>query len=395
MPRVRALTCIVAAVLVAGLAACAPQGPKPKSDFFGNLNAAGYPEYHGDFPDGMVMWDAASQTYYGYSTPTGGRNLPIISSTDLVHWNTHPVYHPAGQPFSDPWFNDGMTKWAQWAWEMPSWTGVGSRKKIWAPHVAKFGNTYVDFYAVAISDTDGDPGTYGDEKFCITYATSTSPMGPFHDDTTGPLVCGDKAPPPYNHEPSNNPNGSIDPSVTFDQAGNAYLLWKNSGAPMPGSNTRLMSRKLAATATTWTPGFAPGSSPRELLATINNSWMGSPGGIEQPQMIEYAGQWWLFYSGANTEDWTYAIGYGVCDGPLGPCRHWTVEHPLLSSFNSPYWGPGAGTPFLDAHGNLKLSFHYWANNNPGYEWRADGLYGMRPMRIADLTLTPWGFQVHL
>lgn len=45
------------------LSACAPSGPKPKSDFFGNINGAGYNNWHGDFPDGMVMWDPATAKY--------------------------------------------------------------------------------------------------------------------------------------------------------------------------------------------------------------------------------------------------------------------------------------------------------------------------------------------
>lgn len=390
----RFLGALVVFAATAVLSACAPQapqGPKPRSDPFGNLNGPGYNNWHGDFPDGMVMWDPSTGKYYGYSTPTGGVDLPIIWSTDLATWHTREVYHPPDQPYPDGWFNDGMVKAASWAWDAPAWDGLSMRKKTWAPHVTKFGSTYVDFYSVALSDGDGNPNTWEDEKWCISYATSTSPLGPFRDTTTGPLVCGDRPPPGFNHEPSTNPKGSIDPSVTFDENGNAFLLWRNSGAPMNGSATRIMVRQLAATKTNWAPGFSTNSSTRELLATLNNSWMGHQ--IENPAMIRYGGKWWLFYSGGYFNDASYAIGFAVCEFATGPCAHITTGSALLSSYNTPHWGPGGGTPFLDAGGGLRLSYHYWANNNPGYEYRPDGVWGMRPMTVATLVQGPFGFAV--
>jgi hypothetical protein len=373
-----------------GAACAAPQGPKPPpSNGFGDQRAAGYPQWKGDFPDGSAIWDAATGKYYAYATPTGGRNLPIMSSTDLKHWYERPVYapYPTGANFADPAFNDGMTKPAVWAWELPNQPGAWddyTRKVIWSPDIAQFGSIYVDFYATVLSDGDGNPATINDEKFCITYATSASPLGPFRDNTTGPMVCGDKAPPGYNTEPSDNPNGSIDPSVTFDAAGNAYLLWKNSGAAMNGSNTRIMVRQLAATKTHWAPGFAFASFPRELLATANCSWMGCPGGIEQPSMIQYHGAWLLFFSGASTYDASYATGYAHCNSPLGPCANLPDLQPLMSTWNSPHWGPGGADAFLDKDGVLRLDYHYWGNNNPGYVNTPNGVAGSRPMTIAAL-----------
>ena len=40
--------------------------------------------YRGDFPDPSVLH--VGSTWFAYSTTTGGRNLPVLRSTDLVHW---------------------------------------------------------------------------------------------------------------------------------------------------------------------------------------------------------------------------------------------------------------------------------------------------------------------
>src|SRR6476469_9618918 len=40
--------------------------------------------YRGDFPDPSVLHDG--RTWYAYSTSVSSMNLPVLASTDLVHW---------------------------------------------------------------------------------------------------------------------------------------------------------------------------------------------------------------------------------------------------------------------------------------------------------------------
>src|SRR5690606_1791299 len=148
-----------------------------------------------------------------------------------------------------------------------SWShdrSVGGRmtKEVWAPGVARFGSHYVAFYSTRLGSNP--------DKFCLSYATSSSPLGPFVDSTTGPLHC------------DADPNGSIDPEPFIDDDGSAWLLWKSEGVPgfMP---TRIWSRQLNANGI----GFAPGSSPNELLRT-SAPWEGNV--IENPSMVRHDGQ---------------------------------------------------------------------------------------------------------
>ena len=45
------------------------------------------PAFAGDFPDPSVV--VAGGLYYAYSTQSGGANIQLITSTDLIHWAGH------------------------------------------------------------------------------------------------------------------------------------------------------------------------------------------------------------------------------------------------------------------------------------------------------------------
>ncbi|MDQ3147227.1 MAG: DUF4214 domain-containing protein [Actinomycetota bacterium] len=115
-------------------------------------------------------------TYYAYSTNTGGPSLPVMSSTNLVTWVARPAYDPGPPLDDDPWFNDALPRPARWARYSG---GTRPRVEVWAPGVGQFGSTFVAFYAVRVSPV----------RMCISRATSSSPLGPFVDDSSRPLVC--------------------------------------------------------------------------------------------------------------------------------------------------------------------------------------------------------------
>ncbi|MBA3302689.1 MAG: family 43 glycosylhydrolase, partial [Acidimicrobiia bacterium] len=157
--------------------------------------------YSANFPDPAVL--RVGGTYYAYSTNTGGPSLPVMSSTDLVTWVARPAYDPGPPLDDDPWFNDALPRPARWARYSG---GTRPRVEVWAPGVGQFGSTFVAFYAVRVSPV----------RMCISRATSSSPLGPFVDDSSRPLVC------------DADPAGSIDPQPFLDPAsGDAYLLWKS------------------------------------------------------------------------------------------------------------------------------------------------------------------------
>jgi hypothetical protein len=282
--------------------------------------------YSANFPDPSIM--RVGNTYYAYATATGGAYLPVMSSTDLQTWIARPAYNPGPPLNSDPYFNDALPRPASWAYDRP----VGGRltKEIWAPGVERFGNTYVAFYTTRLGSNPN--------KFCISYATSSSPLGPFVDNTSGPLHC------------DADPKGSIDPEPFIDADGSAWLLWKSEGVPgsMP---TRIWSRRLNANGI----GFVPGSSQHELLRTTAG-WEGNV--IENPSMVRHDGHLYLFYSANEHLSADYAIGYAECASPAGGCAKRTQDAPLLGN----RWvviGPGGPSAFVDAQGNLQMAYHWW------------------------------------
>ena len=107
------------------------------------------PAYAGDFPDPFVL--AVAGTYWAYSTGSAGRNLQVMSSTDLHNWTTPTDPLPV----------------------LPSWAAVGST---WAPGVLRQGASFLMYYTVR----DAALG-----RQCISVASSSNPGGPFLERAQG------------------------------------------------------------------------------------------------------------------------------------------------------------------------------------------------------------------
>ena len=319
----------VLAALVALAVAALGATPSPSAAYPGAPWFEPGTVYDENFPDPSVFYEGG--TYYAYAGNTGGVYLPAMTSTDLTTWRARSAYQPVPypDPVVDPFFNDALVAAPSWATTVdPSHNHL--RKEVRAPGVARIGGGYVAFTTVRVAP--GSPG-----RFCISVATASSPLGPFVDNSAGPLVC----------DP--DPVGSIDPEPFVDADGTPYLLWKSEG--VPGSTpTRIWVRQLTATGTS----FAPGSGAVELLATAQ-PWEGNV--IENPSMIRYQDRYYLFYSGNEWQSGAYATGYAACAGPLGPCAR-ELSGPLLAS-SGDQLGPGGADAFVDADGRLRLAYHAW------------------------------------
>jgi hypothetical protein len=292
--------------------------------------------YDANFPDPSVVWDAAGRRFVAYATPTGGAYLPAMTSTDARTWVARPAYEqPACVPGPrDRYFNDALPCPSAWA---PDIFGGRMSKDLQAPGVARIGGRWVAFYAVR-ERTDR-------ERFCLAVATSTDPLGPFHDVRHGPLHCDD------------DPNGSLDPAPVVDPVtGQPHLVWKSEGVP-GSAPTRIWSRPLDAAGTS----FAPGSQ-RSLLLQTSQGWEGNV--IENPSLIHHGGRWLLFYSGNEWTTAEYATGVAFCDGPQGPC-HKSPHNPVLRSHGS-ILGPGGADAFAGDDGILRLAYHHWTHPHVGY-----------------------------
>jgi ribosomal protein L24E len=347
--------------LLATLLAPAPAGAYAGAPWFKPSTV-----YTENFPDPSVL--SAGGRFYAYATSTGGAYLPAMSSTDAQTWVARPAYDPGPPLNSDRVFNDALPYPARWS---PDRNVDGRLKKeVWAPGVAAIGGRYVAFYAARVA-LDRD-------RFCLSVATATNPLGPFTDDTSAPLWC------------DSDPNGSIDPQPFVDADGTPYLLWKSEG--VPGSvPTRIWSRRLDGAGTS----FAAGSAPTELLRT-SQAWEGSV--IESPSMVRWNGALLLFYSGNEHRSAAYATGYAECASPAGPCTK-SATNPILASRDGKL-GPGGPSAMVAPDGRLLLAYHWWNapyTDYPAYpQCQSAGTcttQGQRRMSVESVQRTPAGLQV--
>jgi hypothetical protein len=396
----RRLSLGLLALVPFALAACEPLPVAPFKDA-NNGSASdhgwfqGGKAWQGDFGDPDVV--RVGSTYYAYSSPTGGRYMPVLTSTDLKTWTIHRNWSTAGPPGTNGYSTTtdmsipteianraGMSTWDRYnnndaLVSAPSWgladtnEGPWMTRDYWAPSVFQIGSTWYSYSAVRVSWTSDDPHHYG--RFCLTMATSTSPIGPFRDASgSGPIQC---------QAVSTDPAGSIDPFAFHDPAnGKNYLLWKAAGK-VGVRPSRLLATELGSDGKP-----KPGATVVNLLTTNSSQkWEGST--IEAPSMITYGGVTYLFYSANfsgvldSSGDSNYATGYAVCpQGPLAACSRPTPQTPLLAS-NGVHQGPGGATPFLDTSGHLRLAYAtFWLG-----ETRGDH---PRRLQIATLTMGPLG-----
>lgn len=268
--------------------------------------------YSGDFPDPWII--RLGGQYVAYSTTSDGVNVPTLTSTDLRTWRARPA------TTDDP-SGDGLPTPAAWS---------GSAGP-WAPSVTRLGaHRYVLAYAVQVATA---PGT----RMCISVATSSSPLGPFVDRTTGPMVC--------------STAGAIDPQIFVAPNGRPWLVWKRDHYP-----ARIYTRPMNLSAT----GLL--TATRTFLAKVDQPWEGRI--IENPAMIRFRKRHYLFYSANSYTTTRYAIGYLICETWRGPCVK-PRKRPLLATGGS-VAGPGGPAPFVDTLGRLRLGYHAWTVGAVGY-----------------------------
>jgi beta-xylosidase len=288
------------------------------------------PAYAGDFPDPFVL--RVGDAHWAYATGSAGRNLQVMSSSDLTNW-------------SDP--QDPLP-------ELPPWASPGLT---WAPSVLSRGDLFLMYYTAR--DTASN-------RQCISVATSPRPQGPFVDARSGPLVCQTA---PYE---SPDHYGSIDPNV-YQVGGTRYLLWK-SDDNATGRQTHLWGQRLSQ------DGLSL-AGPRVKLLDSNASWQG--GIIEGPAMVASGGVHYLFYGAGPWSSSAAGIGYARCSTPLGPCTNQSRLGAWLPS-RPGAMGPSGPAVFVDRAGTTKLAYHAWTGP-VGYDQG-----GARALFIDTLTLPGTG-----
>ena len=320
--RAAALVAVVAVVAGCGGSPSAP-GPAPSPSVQGATFSN--PVHAGDFPDPGVL--EVDDTWYAYGTNGPGGTVPMLSSTDLVHWTER---------------GDAMPQVGSWA--------IGGNT--WAPEVIAVGRRYLLFYVARAP---------GPDKQCIGVAESAAPDGPFTDPRPAPVVC------------EAGEGGSIDPNPFRDADGSLWLYWKNDGNCC-GLPVHLYGRRLAADGLSF-------RGPRRTLLTNTKPWQGTL--VEAPEMIRHGTDHVLFYSANAFDSDRYAVGYAVCRSAGGPCTD--AAQPILRS-NGSAAGPGHCFVVTDRGGQSWLLYHAWkpeaiGSTDPGRELWLDRLdwVGGRPV----------------
>lgn len=265
--------------------------------------------YDGDAPDPFLLY--ARGRWYAYATQSGGRNVQVLTSPDLVSWEL---------------VGDALP-------ELPSWSRPGFT---WSPAVLARGDGFVMYVAVREPRYD---------RQAIAVAESTLPQGPFTPLPGGPLVF------------QRLRGGSIDPDPFVDDDGSATLLWKSDGE-LVRQPAMVWSRRLTL------DGRRLQGRRRRLLR-FDADW-------EQP-LIEAPCLWraaperyLLFYSAGRWTTGGYGIGYASAPRPEGPYLKATVDGPWIGS-DDRVAGPGGQCVVRDAAGHVYLAYHAWSPDRIGYE----------------------------
>lgn len=269
-----------------------------------------------DFPDPFVLM--VGTQFYAYATNSGGYNVQVLHSTDLVHWRR---------------LGDALP-------ELPSWAAKG-RSLTWAPVVLSRGDRYVLYYTARYEKA---------ELQCISCAVSQKPSGPFIDPSVEPLLC------------QHALGGSIDPSPFVEADERIFLLWKNDGNSC-GLPTGLWIQPLRS------DGLAMEGMALELLQA-DQPWEQNL--IEAPALVKHEGQYTLFYSGNWWESAEYAIGYAISDTLMGT-YHKPLSRPWFSGDGNAL-GPGGQEFFTDTRGQLWMVYHAWTPPHVKYPHGVRGLH---------------------
>lgn len=282
-----------------------------------------------------TMDNANHATWYAYCTgdpfndadrDQSGRynfhKIPMISSTDLVHWTYRgDVFNSTNPP--------------------PPYAARDSG--YFAPDIRYFNNRYYVYYAVTSTNLPGGGSAIG-------VATSQSPVGPW---TAAPNPVVEPTPNPCCGPDSRR--DTIDPAVVTDNAGQKYIFY---GSYFGGISARTLSAD----------GFTSNPASTTQI-TIDNRY-------EAPYIWKHGGYYYLFASATNCCNGPltgYSVFAGRSTNILGPY----VDRegvsmldprvggtPVISMNGNRWVGPGHNAIYTDFSGQDYFFYHAVDVNRP-------------------------------
>lgn len=303
-----------------------------------------------NFPDPELLHDGDDGEWFAYSSGDTGTNTNV----QVMHATAPDArWFPIDQfGFTDP--AEAFPKQ-----NMGSWTS-GSVANTWAPSVHRFdknppSSRYLLYYTQLHRDSTPD-----DERRCIGVARSSSPSGPFVDDSAEPVLC--------ETPPSDETHGGfIDPDVYVE--GNLIRLAFAADNDTMGQRNHLYVAELTSDGLRYL-----GTPFRRLLTKAPSpSWedssidspTGLAGKIENPSLASGAGRTWLFYSGGDWRTRNYATGFAACTSalPAVACQRDTTNGggPWLRSERPDGNGVGPGGADLEPISGTQswMAYHAW------------------------------------
>ncbi len=293
-------------------------GPSPTGPTFRN-------PLHGEpFADPFVL--KFNGRYYAYGTPVHGRALPVLTSSDLVHWEF------AGEALPAP--PEGLAHWA--------------------PEVA-----YDNGQFLLYCSTGGVEG----EHHRLRVFGGTSPTGPFDQDL-----------------------GLLDPHDAFtidahpfrDDDGRWYLFYSRDFLDGDRAGTGIVVDRLvtmtalAGERVTVMRPCADWHLYQRRRRWYDRVWDWYT--VEGPFVRRHDGRYWCFYSGGAWKEENYGIGSAVADHPMGPYEAVAAADTpdVLRTLPGTVIGPGHGSVTV-APDNVTeyLVYHAWDLEHTGRYMHAD------------------------
>lgn len=264
------------------------------------------PVLNGDYPDPSVIRVGAD--YWATATTSDWAPIfPLLRSRDLVNWKVE------GAVFA----------------KRPEWS-VGN---YWAPELTEFRRRFLVYYVARKKDG----------PLTIAVASAMRPGGPYVDH--GPLISQEM--------------GSIDPTMTVDEKGEPYLIWKEDGNSRK-KPTVIWAQKLNE------DGTKLMGEMKEILRN-DAPWEGDV--VEAPFVQRYRDWFYLFYSGNGCcgGGCNYALGVARSKNLLGPWEK-NPRNPILAG-NDNWKCPGHGSVVTDPEGHEFLLYHAYRANDSKYVGR--------------------------
>lgn len=315
------------------------------------------PVYPHDFPDPFVL--RFRGRYYAYATGQAddGRFFRLLSSPDLVHWESHGGALPP--------------------------LGIEGAEEYWAPEVAYCNGRFYMYYATGHS---ADPDHH------LRVAVAEHPLGPWRD-------AGKNLTP---HEIF-----AIDAHPYCDpRNGDWYLFYARDVLEPPYAGTGLAVDRLVDMETLEAQPvdmLRPYADWQvfELNRAVKNhlDWYT----IEGPFVVRHEGRFVCFYSGGRWENPNYGVGYATAAEPMGPWVDdanakgpqvlFTAPGQVIGpGHNSVIVGPDLHTPYIVYHGwdadcsarMMRIDELIWRDGRPACDGPSTG---PRPApRPADLLI---------